>query len=81
MIIYWIDLSTILTRCYLIVPNAVFIEKNSTPGFKDVPKIHLSGRNIWQGCQVVNINVSFDRFAQHLYNEVLFDGSGRHFYG
>ena len=42
---------------------------------------HLSARNLWQGCQIVNSNVFFDRSAQYLCNEVLFDGSGRHFHG
>ena len=35
--------------------------------------------NFGLGNQIVNIYGSLDKFTQYLCNEVLFDGSGRHF--
>ena len=59
------------------VPEGIFIVKFNTRPLKK--------RNFFlvlrQGCQIVDIDVSFDRPIQYLCNEVIFDGSGRHFYG
>ena len=44
-------------------------------------RFFFSALKLRQDCQIVDIDVSFDRPIQYLCNEVKFDGSGRHFYG
>ena len=61
------------------VPEGIFIVKFNTRPLKK-RKFPFSALKLRQGCQIVDINVSFDRPIQYLYNEVIFDGSGRHFY-
>ena len=43
-------------------------------------KFLFSALKLRQGCPIVDIDVSFDRSIQYLCNEVIFDGSDRHFY-
>ena len=50
------------------------------PASKKVLKLYLSDHNLRQGCQIIDNDVSLDRFIQYLCNEVLFDGSGNHFH-
>ena len=40
----------------------------------------LTAHNLYQGCQIVVIDVTLDRSTQYLYNDLLFDGSGKHFH-
>ena len=49
-----------------------FYSEIQYPASEKVWKFHLSAHNLWQGCQVTIIDV--------FCNEVLDDGSGRHFY-
>ena len=61
------------------VPKGIFIVKFNTRPLKK--RFFFSALKLRQGCQIVDIDVSFDRPIQYLCNEVIFDGSGRHFYG
>ena len=60
------------------VSNAIFVVKFNTWSQK-VWKFHLRAHNIWQGCQIVDIDALIDRSTQYICNNVLFYGSGRHF--
>ena len=60
------------------VSDVIFIVKFNT-GLKYVWKVYLSPHNLWQGCQIVDIDVSLDRSIQFVCDKVLFDGSGSNF--
>ena len=62
------------------VPDGIFIVKFNTRPLKK-ENFFFSAPKLRQGCQIVYIDVSFDRPIQYLCNEVIFDGSGRHFHG
>ena len=72
-------INTFPLRCYLVVPDAIFIVKFNT-GLKYVWKFHLSSHNLWQSCQIVDIDVSLDRSIEYFCNEVLDDDPGKHFH-
>ena len=61
------------------VPDTIFIVKFNTR-LKKISKFYLSPLILWQGCQIVNIDILLDRSIQHLSEKVLFDGSESHFH-
>ena len=65
--------------CSLMVPEAIFIVKFNIR-FKNLSKFYLSPLILWQGCQIAIVDVLLDRSTHYFCNEVLDDGSGRHFY-
>ena len=60
------------------VPEAIFIVKFNTR-LKRLSNFYSSPLILWQGCQIVNIDVSLVRFIEYLRSEVLFVGLGSHF--
>ena len=63
----------------MMVPDVIFIVKfNTRP--KKLSKFYLSPLILWQGCQIVNIDVLLDRSIQYLSEKMLFDGSGSRFH-
>ena len=41
---------------------------NSTPSLKKYGNFHTSAHNLWQGYQIVDIDVSLDRSIQYIFN-------------